>query len=111
MISPAQQALITKHQATTPSTYHHIICHLVLTGQYAGASMLAATLEQQAQCEKETVRIKEVELYAQQQELDHLRCKFKELHRECDNLRMQSSGFQERIEQLLEENSKLKASI
>lgn len=107
-MTEAQQALMHKYQDVTPSTYHHIINHLVLTEQYAAASMLVATLEQQAECHKETVRVRKVEQYVQEQDLKYLQDQFKAVHKECDLLRMQSSGFQIRLEQLLEENAKLR---
>lgn len=110
-MTEAQQALILKHQANTPSVYQNIINHLVLTEQYYAASLLAATLEQQEECNKETVRVRKVEQYAMKQELEYFNEQYKELHRQCDLLRMQSTGFQERIEQLLTENAKLRASV
>jgi hypothetical protein len=109
-----QHALILKHQANTPSIYHHIINHLVLTEQYAAASMLVATLEREVskkvQC-KNLLDIKDYQLQLSQSTVKDLYVERDKLEREMYLDKMQAEGFRVRMEQLLTENADLKAEL
>ena len=111
-MTDGQHALILKYQATTPSSYHHIINHLVLTDQLYAVQMLVATLEQETtkksavvQCIKKT----ECESNLFRQYIGELIADADRLQREVFMLQTQAEGFRIRMEQLLEENAKLKA--
>lgn len=113
-MTEGQHALILKHQATTPSSFHHIINHLVLTEQYYAADLLVSTLEQEAdkkaKC-KEQLDIKDYQLKLAQENLKELYIQQDKIEREMFLDKMQAEGFRVRMEQLLEENAKLKAVI
>jgi regulator of replication initiation timing len=111
-MTEAQHALILKHQANTPSSYHHIINHLVLTEQYHAANLLVATLEQEAtkkdavtQCIKRTEKTSQIS----RQYVGELIAEVDKLQREVFMSQFQAEGFRTRMEQLLEENAKLRA--
>lgn len=106
-MTDGQHALILKHQAKTPSSYHHIINHLVLTEQYAAASMLVATLEQEQAKPKEAAL--RYELCSAKGDVRYVQSKLSTSQEETRLAYMQSEGFRIRMEQLLEENAKLKA--
>lgn len=106
-MTEAQHALILKYQETTPSNYHHIINHLVLTNQLAAASMLVATLEQEQAKPKEAAL--KFELKTIQSDIRYVQDKLAAAHEETKLAYMQAEGFRVRMEQLLTENAKLKA--
>lgn len=108
----SQHALILKHQATTPSSYHHIINHLVLIDQLYAVQMLVSTLEQEeaknAACSEAARKVAyDRKLIVDQ--LETLSRQADKLERELFCTNMQAEGFRIRMEQLLEENAKLKA--
>ncbi|MBH3369012.1 hypothetical protein I5R92_17125 [Pseudomonas carnis] len=107
-----QHALILRYQATTPSSYHHIINHLVLTDQLYAVLMLVSTLEQEeaknAVCNEAARKVAyDRKLIVDQ--LESLSRQSDKLERELFYTNMQAEGFRIRMEQLLEENAKLRA--
>lgn len=111
-MTDGQHALILKYQATTPSSYHHIINHLVLTDQLYAVQMLVSTLEQEEA--KNAVCIEAARKVAYDRklivdQLETLSRQSDKLERELFYTNMQAEGFRIRMEQLLEENAKLKA--
>lgn len=111
-MTDGQQALILRRQAKTPSTYHHIINHLVLTDQLYAAQMLVSALEQE-QAKKavctETARKVAYDRKLIVDQLETLSRQADKLERDLFYSNMQAEGFRIRIEQLLDENANLKA--
>ncbi|MEE4224818.1 hypothetical protein [Pseudomonas viridiflava] len=110
-MTDGQHALILKCQATTPSSYHHIINHLVLTDQLYAVRMLVSTLEQEQAknvvCSEAARKVAyDRKLIVDQ--LESLSRQADKLEREAFMSDMQAEGFRIRVEQLLEENAKLK---
>ncbi|WP_413791211.1 MULTISPECIES: hypothetical protein [unclassified Pseudomonas] len=108
-MTEAQHALILKHQANTPSNYHHIINHLVLTNQLTAASMLVATLEQEQAKPKEAAM--KFELKTLKSDIRYVQDKLTTAQEETRLAYMQAEGFRVRMEQLLTENAKLKTLV
>jgi len=108
-MTEAQHALIMQYQANTPSNYHHIINHLVLTNQLAAASMLVATLEQEQAKPKEAAL--RFELNTVKSDIRYIQDKLVAAHEETRLAYTQAEGFRIRMEQLLTENAKMKALV